>query len=154
MVIDKVLTGCGATTLAIDQPKDTIIAVPYIALIVNKVSQPKHEDVLLGLYGSTNDGFKSVISDYLTNHSRIKIITTYNSLPIVCKTLNDLGHLIYNRAHLVIDEWHLMFTSYGFRGDATRGVLQEAKRFQSVTYLSATPVERKYWFDEMLHLEE
>ena len=104
MVIDKVLTGCGATTLAIDQPRDTIIAVPYTALIVNKVSQPKHKDVLLGLYGSTDDGFKFVISDYLTTHPRIKIITTYDSLPKVCATLSDLGHLIYNRAHLVIDE--------------------------------------------------
>ena len=104
MVIDKVKTGCGATTLAIDQPKDTIIAVPYTALIVNKVSQPKHKDVLLGLYGSPNDGFRSVITDYLSTHQRIKIITTYDSLPKVCKTLNDLGHLIYYKAHLVIDE--------------------------------------------------
>lgn len=104
MVIDKVKTGCGATTLAIDQPKDTIIAVPYTALIVNKVSQPEHKDVLLGLYGSTNDGFRSVITDYLSTHQRIKIITTYDSLPKVCKTLNDLGHLIYYKAHLVIDE--------------------------------------------------
>ena len=154
MVIDKVRTGCGATTLAITQPRDTIIAVPYTALIVNKTSQLKHKDVLLGLYGHSDDGFKSVIADYLTNHTRIKIITTYDSLPTVCKTLNDLGQLIYNGTHLVIDEWHLMFTSYGYRGNATRGVLQEAERFQAVTYLSATPVERKYWFDEMLDLDE
>lgn len=104
MVIDKVKTGCGATTLAIDQPQDTIIAVPYTALIVNKTSQPKHKDILLGLYGHSDDGFKSVIADYLTTHTRIKIITTYDSLPTVCKTLNNLGYLIYKRAHLVIDE--------------------------------------------------
>ena len=104
MVIDKVKTGCGATTLAIDQPKDTIIAVPYTALIVNKVSQPKHKDVLLGLYGSTNDGFRSVITDYLSTHQRIKIITTYDSLPKVCKTLTALGHNPYEDTHLVIDE--------------------------------------------------
>ena len=47
-----------------------------------------------------------------------------------------------------------MFMSYGYRGGATRGVLQEAKQFRSVTYLSATPVEHKYWFDEMLGLDE
>jgi hypothetical protein len=56
--------------------------------------------------------------------------------------------------HLVIDEWHLLMMSYGFRGGAARGVLQEAKQFRTVTYLSATPVERKFWFDEMLGLEE
>ena len=104
MVIDKVKTGCGATTLAIDQPQDTIIAVPYTALIINKTSQPKHKDVLLGLYGSSDDGFKSVIADYLTTHPRIKIITTYDSLPKVCKSLTALEHNPYENMHLVIDE--------------------------------------------------
>ena len=105
MVIDKVKTGCGATTLAIDQPQDTIIAVPYTALIVNKVSQPKHQDVLLGIYGHYKNGeLMPIISDYLTTHTRIKIITTYDSLPKVCMTLTALGHNPYEDMHLVIDE--------------------------------------------------
>ena len=44
--------------------------------------------------------------------------------------------------------------SYGFRGDAIRGLLNEAKQFGNVTYLSATPIERKYWFPEMSGLQE
>ena len=154
MVISKGLTGCGATTLAIDQPRDTIIAVPYTALITNKTNQPKHKDVLLGLYGSPGDDFKSVISDYLSTHTRIKIITTYDSLPKVCKTLTALGHSPYDDMHLVIDEWHLLFASLGFREDAKKGVFREATRFRLVTYLSATPVDREYWFREMADLEE
>ena len=144
MVISKGVTGCGATTLAIEQPRDTIIAVPYTSLITNKTSQKKHKDVLLGLFGSTNDGFASAISSYLETHPLIKIITTYDSLPKVCSTLTALGHSPYKTMHLVIDEWHLLFASLGFRGEATRGVFREAKQFKSVTYLSATPVDRKY----------
>ena len=152
VVISKGLTGCGATTLAIDQPKDTIIAVPYTALITNKI--PKHKDILLGLFGPTLDRFKSVISDYLSTHTRIKIMTTYDSLPKVCATLTALGHSPYEDMHLVIDEWHLLFASLGFREDAKKGVFREATRFRLVTYLSATPVDREYWFKEMSNLKE
>lgn len=85
----------------------------------------------------------------MADHDRIKIMTTYDSLPRVCSTLAELGCTPYNRMHLVIDEWHLLLMSYGFRGEAIRGVLNEAKQFDMVTYLSATPVEEQYWFPEM-----
>lgn len=147
MVINKVLTGCGATTLAIEQVRDTIIAVPYTALIINK--QLRHGDTLLGLYGT--DNFQTKISSYLSSHSQIKIMTTYDSLPKVCKALANRNP--YNTMHLVIDEWHLLLMSYGFRGDAIRGVLNEAKKFKSVTYLSATPIEKRFWFPEMEGLQ-
>lgn len=144
MVINKGLTGCGATTLAIDQDRDTLITVPYISLINNKTSQKEHKDVLLGLHGTTKDGFRSAIQDYLAIHSRIKIMMTYDALPIVCATLSALGYDPYNTMHLVIDEWHLLFSHMDFRGDATKGVLREAPKFKMVTYLSATPIEKEY----------
>ena len=56
-VINKVLTGCGATTLAIKQKRDTIIAVPFTALIDNKMKDPDIKAVQLGLYGRTEDNF-------------------------------------------------------------------------------------------------
>lgn len=45
-VLDKGRTGCGATTLAIMQQGNAIIAVPYVNLIKSKESQ--HSDILLG----------------------------------------------------------------------------------------------------------
>ena len=81
-------------------------------------------------------------------------MTTYDSLPKVCATLTALGHSPYGQMHLVIDEWHLLFVSLGFREDAKKGVFKEAVQFKNVTYLSATPVEREYWFKEMEGLEE
>lgn len=101
-IINKVLTGCGATTLAIDQPGDTIIAVPYTALIRNKLSQERNKDRILGLCGC-NDNFKSEISSYLKNSSVVKIMTTYDSLPKVCNSLRELGRTPYEM-FLVIDE--------------------------------------------------
>ena len=50
-LFNKGVTGCGGTELALTNDIDTIIAVPYISLIKNKVSQ--HKDEILGIYGET-----------------------------------------------------------------------------------------------------
>ena len=147
------LTGCGAKTLAIRQKRDTIIAVPFTALIANKTEQKENRDVLLGLYGES-DSFKSALASYMESHATVKIMTTYDSLPKVCSSLTELGYDPYGRAQLVVDEWHLLLMSYAFRGDAIRGVLNEARQFGNVTYISATPVEEKFWFPEMQGLRK
>lgn len=90
-VLNKGLTGCGATTLAIEQAGSTIIAVPFVGLIENKVSQ--HGDLLLGIYGEGNK--KTEIGDYTRLHPTGKIMTTYDSLPIVCSILDSLGYNPY-----------------------------------------------------------
>jgi hypothetical protein len=41
-IFDKGETGCGATTLAIDNDRSTIIAVPSVNLIHNKMKQKDH----------------------------------------------------------------------------------------------------------------
>lgn len=46
-ILNKRITGCGATTLAIEQPKPTIIAMPFVGLVESKAH--KHKDVLLGI---------------------------------------------------------------------------------------------------------
>ena len=46
-VLNKGITGCGATTLAIEQPRSTIIAMPFVGLVESKAH--KHKDVLLGI---------------------------------------------------------------------------------------------------------
>lgn len=104
LVINKGLTGCGATTLAIKEDRDTIITAPFTELIKNKISQEENRDLLLGLYGRTEDDFHSEISAYLDSHAQIKIMTTYDALPKVCSTLANLGRSPYKDMHLVIDE--------------------------------------------------
>lgn len=138
-VLNKGITGCGATTLAIKQPGNTIIAVPFIGLIQNKVHQIG--DTLLGIYG---EGDKSEeIGSYIKTHSPIKIMTTYDSLEKVCSTLTEQGFNPYKEAHLIVDEWHILFQAYLFRNNAVRTLLKTAKQFDKVTYISATPIERK-----------
>ena len=139
-VLNKGITGCGATTLAIQQLGHTIIAVPFVGLIQNKVEQHKGE--LLGIYGTGGKG--EVIRKYIASHPTIKIMTTYDSLPKVCSELVKLGLQPYEDIPLVVDEWHILFQAYLFRNNAIKNLLHEAKQFSRVTFISATPIERQY----------
>ena len=99
-VLNKGVTGCGATTLAIKQPGHTIIAVPFVGLIKNKVAQ--HGDEILGICESGDK--TEEIRQYLQGHPTVKILTTYDSLPKVSRILVSLGIDPYSDYHLVVDE--------------------------------------------------
>jgi len=148
-LFDKGITGCGGTELALKNAKNTIVAVPYVSLIENKINQEQHRGKVLGVSG----GFlPEEISEYLVNHSVIKIMVTYDSLPRLINTLIQCGINPYEDIFLLVDEWHILFNSYVFRKNAIQGVLDEAPKFKEVTYMTATPIEEKYLFDEFKNL--
>lgn len=94
------MTGCGATSLAIEQKGSTILAVPFVGLIENK--KMKYGDALLGIYG---EGDKTAdVAAYLLDHPEYKIAVTYDSLSKLIRTLQSLGHDPYREAFLAIDE--------------------------------------------------
>lgn len=156
-ILSKGTTGCGATTLATVQRTPTIIAMPFVETINNKAMQfPDNGDgrpVLLPIYG---EGDKTgEIEDYMSRHADLpKIATTYDSVPKVCRILGSLGYDPHMHMHLCVDEWHLLFNHYSFRNNAVRNLLACAKDFQRVTYMSATPIERTYWLEELTGLPE
>ena len=99
VVLNKGITGCGATTLGIKQPGCTILAMPFVGLIQNK---EKQHDNLLGVYGEGDR--TEQICQHLQAHKEYKIATTYDSLQKVCDILVALGHNPFTEAHLLIDE--------------------------------------------------
>ena len=98
-ILNKGITGCGATTLAIRQAGHTIIAMPFVGLIKNKEYQ--HSEVL-GIYGSGDKTEK--IKEYMQNNEILKIAVTYDSLPKLCRILIGPGFNPFKGSHLVIDE--------------------------------------------------
>jgi len=127
--------------------KNTIVAVPYISLVKNKVNQ--HEGKVLGVYGDID---QSEIEHYILTNDLKKIMVTYNSLPRVITTLKQFDYDPYQDFFLLVDEWHVLFNSYVFRKEDIREVLDEAPKFKAVTYMTATPIEEKYLFKEFKHL--
>ena len=98
-VLNKGITGCGATTLAIDQPGHTILALPFTGLVENKVAQKQN---LLGIHGDMSR--EEEIVRYIHTHETYKIATTYDSFPLVCDVLIDMGFNPYEDFFLFVDE--------------------------------------------------
>ena len=98
-MFNKGITGCGATTLAIKQPGNTILAMPFRGLVDNKVaSNPE----LLGIHGDMDR--EAEIIKYINAHDQLKIATTYDSFPFVCDALISQGLDPYNNFFLFVDE--------------------------------------------------
>lgn len=146
-LFDKGKTGCGGTTLAINTDKNTIIAMPYVNLVKNKVQQPeKHRHELLGVDGDTTI---NEILEYIDNHKIKKIAVVYNSLERLIKILIEKNIDVYKDYFLLVDEWHILFNSYCFRNDAVKKILHHGQHFKKVTYMTATPVEDEFILKEI-----
>lgn len=132
-ILNKGVTGCGATSVAIEDEHKTIICSPRINLIKNKVGQ--HEG-LLGVFGDVkNDEIKA----YLEKAETPKIMVTYDSMPRLAKLINDKSDW-----RVVVDEYQYLLIDSGFRSDKAIALLDVVNEFDYVTYLSATPIADKY----------
>lgn len=132
--LEKVLTGIGATSLAILNNVNYVIAVPFISLIVNKCASHKN---LCPVYG---DIFDSEIEDYLNNPDIEvkKFMVTYDSLARLLKFIDPQDYKI------LIDEAHKLLDSASFRTNAVETVLENYSKFKSFVFATATPVREKY----------
>lgn len=148
-IFDKAVTGCGATTLAIQQAGHTILAMPYVSLIKNKKQQ--HRDTVLGIYEGVTE---ADILAYINTRPTHKIAVTYDSVPRVASILQRNGINTYKDYFLLIDEWQVLVNSYDFKYDAIRALLEEAKKFKRVTYMSATPIKHHYRLEELKGMKE
>ena len=159
-LLDKGRTGCGGTTLALENDKDTIIAMPYVSLIKNKQKQCNDKKIDVISIFSPN-GLKECdlkpatnneIIDYVNTNNKRKILVTYDSLKRLVELLSDNGIDVFNEFYLLIDEWHILFNSYLFREEAITSVLNLAQSFKEVTYMTATPIEDEFILEEMKDL--
>ena len=135
-IVNKGITGCGATTLAIEDAHKTIICSPRINLITNKSQQYKET---LAVYGDVRN---AEIESYLRNNPKPKILATYDSMP-------RLEKLIKNKSDwmIVVDEYQYLLIDSGFKSETEMALLDILKSFPYVTYLSATPIADKYMLE-------
>lgn len=142
-IVNKGITGCGATTLAIEDAHKTIICSPRINLIKNKSRQHKGT---LAVYGDVRN---VEIEDYLRNSPKPKLLATYDSIPRLSNIIKDKSDW-----RVVVDEYQYILIDSGFKSETEMLLLEELKKFPYVTYLSATPIADKYmlqmdWFKDL-----
>lgn len=139
-ILDKQITGAGATHLAITDKHPTIIVSPRRDLIRNKCEQ---YDNLLWYEGDRTahknmQKFKAAVKSGITNP---KIIVTIDKF---CRLLNDrnMPIAIYNW-HIVIDEYHTIIRDIFFRQNVYLDMYKRlsVEDFECVTLLTATPLD-------------
>ena len=153
-IFNKVKTGCGATTIALTNDENYIIAVPTTELVINKCYPPKDKngkditwkrsqiqagvsptnDRLFGLYGSFNKTVQAKLRKFLDKDGVKKIICTYDKVDKLIPVINPLEFKI------LVDEYHNLLKQYGFRTMVINQIIENFKCFKSHCFLTATPI--------------
>lgn len=141
-ILNKGLTGCGGTYCELHSQRDSIILVPTIELVKNKL-----EPGIFGLHGKVGN---STLSEYCNSNIQYKkIIATYDSLPRILQIVPA-----YQDYFLLVDEYHILFNQYGFRNEAITFILNNYKNFREYCFMSATPLNDDVILDEIKDLKQ
>jgi hypothetical protein len=141
-MFNKVLTGCGGTTVALSNERKYVICVPFRELVNNKIKWAKDNGLdLLPVHGETG-----TTDEDIKSYTGKKIIVTYDSLPRVIRNINPSGW------KLLIDESHKLVDSGAFRYKAIDGIIDNYQKFGSYVFMTATPVQDKYQLPRLAHI--
>lgn len=132
-ILNKELTGCGGTTLALEDEFKTVICSPRRKLIENKAAQ--YPNSLLVIEGVTEDK----IREYIESVAVPKILTTYDSFRKIKKAVGS-----FEGWKVVVDEFQCLLNDSAFKADTELAFMKELQSCPFVTYLSATPILDKY----------
>ena len=140
-IFNKVVTGCGGTTVVLQNTEDYVIAVPTTELIINKtdittagISRSEYNGIRpFGLFGRFDDALP-ILKDYLNSSGTKKIMCTYDKVPRLMEYITPSNY------RLLIDEYHCLLKAYSYRQKAINGVLDNFRKFKSFCFMSATPI--------------
>lgn len=88
--------------------------------------------------------FSSYLKLCSENATPPKIVVTYDSLPKIMGFIAKSDLFEVADFNLLVDEYHMLFTEYLYRGAAVRNALERYKEFGNYTFLTATPIEGRY----------
>lgn len=137
VMLNKVTTGSGMTSVVLQNSVKYVLAVPFVALVKNKEQWCENRGIeFCSVYhgGADENDMKNFKGD--------KIITTYDSLAKVTKTLEERGDL--RDWKLCVDESHKLVDSAAFRPRAIDSVLDNFEKYKTYVFGTATPVNDRH----------
>lgn len=160
-IFNKVVTGCGGTTIALKNTENYVIAVPYTELIINKLGRTtagvadwefvdgddKIVHQVFGLFGYFSQ-CKTEFQRYVAADGIKKIICTYDKIPLLEQYINPEDY------RLLVDEYHQLLKAYSYRSKAIDGVLGAFRKYKSFCFLSATPLQSDFKPDCLADVDE
>lgn len=142
-LLNKGITGCGGTTVELTSPRDSIILVPHINLILNKIEVYPN---VIPLYGDISDTLFKARLEKATGHK--KILSTYDGLRRILQYVKNLDEWF-----LLVDEYHILFNLYAFRNEAITRVLDNFTKFKDFCFMTATPLKEENILDELQDID-
>ena len=144
-IFNKVITGCGGTTVALSNNECYIIAVPTQELIKNKIKRDEagvgtytlqngETREIFGLFGYSSYMMKKDLSDYIESHEIKKIMCTYDKMEMLLRFIDPKDY------RLLVDEYHTLLKAYSFREKAINRVFSTYRMYKSFCFMSATPI--------------
>ncbi len=134
-ILFKTLTGCGATSLEIEWPRNSIIIEPNVPVIAGKKKKyNKTNNRVLGV-------FENVTSDYIAEYMESdvpfkKIIVTPESF---YRVKDAIGDSIYTDYFLLMDECERTIQDVSYRSNIILPMFDFFK-FKHKAFVSATPI--------------
>lgn len=129
-VIGKGLPDVGGTYCAINCKSPYIVVVPTKDLLSSICSDKNNKYEVFRVDGSTKQ------SAY---KGQDKIAVTYDSFSKLTKWIMNP-----KRYKVLVDEYHLLLQSVGFRQNAIESLFDSLKSYLNYTFLTATPIDRKF----------
>ena len=141
VILNKTVTGCGATYTEIKTPRNSIIVEPNRPVIYGKEKQSKHkDDNIKGVYQGVKQ--KNIV-EYLEKTKRhgkfIKIMTTPESFSKVNDALEEVGIDIRYECFFLFDECEKITKDCDYRQDITLP-MDLFFQCQNKAMVSATPI--------------
>lgn len=135
-ILNKVMTGCGATTLEINAPRHSIIIEPNVPVIIGKKNQ--HPFLFAVYEGTSKEDVKAFLSGEEDGYR--KIITTPEGFDKkVLPAMLELSIPVYDEYFLLFDECERPIQDVGYRGDIYLPV-EDFFKFKGKAMVSATPI--------------
>lgn len=141
IILNKTITGIGATYTEIKSQRNSVIVEPNRPVIKGKCAQAKHkDDNLIGVYQGVN---RKDIVKYLEKTKKsgkyIKIMTTPESFPKVIDALEEVDIDIRYNCFLLFDECEKITKDCDYRNDITLP-MDLFFECQNKAMVSATPI--------------
>lgn len=173
----KSVTGAGATTLALQDPQHSIIALPTRNTVQSKyVIRDRETNKIIGyntdlfcIYSGFNDkisDLKKYLDERAKEQAPVKIVCTYDqveklTLRLIGKEINENGDYVdadnapiwvdINDYRLFVDEVHQVLEDYvdDRRNMNIRGMLRVMSLYKNVCCITATPLRKEHTLYEI-----
>ncbi len=140
IILNKKLSGVGATHCEIIAPRNSIIVVPNVPIITCKVEKHNQSDNLFGVMQNVSvREIEEYIEATTLQNKHIKIMVTPESFYKVRQAFDDVELDMYETCFLMLDECHKFIKEVDFRPDILQPI-RSFFRFRNKALVSATPI--------------